>query len=108
MQWFMDNRKDLARHITYMEEDCYGEVQHEHRLLAIPSRERLERVLRYVLDENEFLAPYGVRALSRVHKDQPYVFHVGTERSASTTRPVSRIQDCSAATQIGAAQSGSR
>ena len=79
MQWFMDNRKDLARHITYMEEDCYGEVQHEHRLLAIPSRERLERVLRYVLDENEFLAPYGVRALSRVHKDQPYVFHVGTE-----------------------------
>ena len=43
------------------------------RLLAIPSRERLERVLRYVLDENEFLSPYGMRSVSRVHKDHPYV-----------------------------------
>ena len=40
---------------------------HGRRLLAIPSRERLERVLRYVLDENEFLSPYGIRSLSRVH-----------------------------------------
>jgi hypothetical protein len=47
-----------------------------HRLLAIPSRERLERVLKYVLDEKEFLSPYGIRALSRVHKDHPYVFHI--------------------------------
>ena len=44
-----------------------------HRLLAIPSRERLERVLQYVLDESEFLSPHGVRSLSRVHRDQPYV-----------------------------------
>jgi hypothetical protein len=43
-------------------------------LLAIPSRDRLARVLRYVLDESEFLSPYGVRALSRFHKDNPYVF----------------------------------
>ncbi len=42
-----------------------------------PSRERLVRVLRYVLDESEFLSPYGVRALSRVHLAQPYVFHLG-------------------------------
>ena len=42
-----------------------------HRLLAIPSRERLERVLRYLLDENEFLSPYGIRSLSRVHSEQP-------------------------------------
>ena len=41
---------------------------HGHRLLAIPSRERLERVLRYLLDENEFLSPYGIRSLSRVHQ----------------------------------------
>ena len=40
-------------------------------LLAIPSRPRLERMLRYVLDENEFLSPFGVRSLSRVHKDSP-------------------------------------
>jgi hypothetical protein len=40
-------------------------------LLAIPSRERLQRVLRYMLDENEFLSPYGIRSLSRYHHDQP-------------------------------------
>ena len=45
--------------------------EHAHRLLAIPSRERLERVLRYVLDETEFLSPHGVRSLSRVHADEP-------------------------------------
>ena len=38
------------------------------------NRRRLTKVLRYMLDENEFLSPYGVRALSRYHKDHPYVF----------------------------------
>ena len=39
-----------------------------------PLRPRLERVLRYVLDENEFLSPYGIRSLSKYHRDNPYVF----------------------------------
>src|SRR5262249_27509234 len=43
---------------------------------AIPSRERLERTLRYVLDENEFLSPFGVRSVSRIHLTRPYVFRV--------------------------------
>ena len=43
------------------------------RLLAIPSRERLERVLRYMLDENEFLSPYGIRSVSRIHEAHPFV-----------------------------------
>jgi hypothetical protein len=74
MQWFLRNRRDLSRHISYME-SC--EQGHEaHRLLAIPSRERLERVLRYLFDEREFLAPHGVRALSRIHRDRPYCFDV--------------------------------
>jgi len=74
MRWFLRNRQDLSRHISYMESSEQG---HEaHRLLAIPSRERLERVLRYLLDEREFLAPHGIRALSRVHRDQPYRFDV--------------------------------
>jgi len=73
MEWFVANRRDLARHISYLEPS----VKHGpgRRLLAIPSRERLVRVLRYVLDENEFLSPYGVRALSRVHSARPYVVH---------------------------------
>jgi hypothetical protein len=75
MEWFLSNRKDLARHIAYME----GRAGNAHgvRLLAIPSRERLVRVLRYLLDENEFLSPHGIRALSRVHREKPYVMEAG-------------------------------
>ncbi len=74
MQWFLDNRADLGRHIAYMQAGPAG--HHEHRLLAIPSKERLTSVLRYVLDESEFLSPYGVRSVSRVHEKNPFVFHV--------------------------------
>jgi hypothetical protein len=73
MDWFLANRRDLARHISYLEPS--SENAHAHRLLAVPSRDRLVRVLRYVLDENEFLSPHGIRALSRVHRDKPYVLH---------------------------------
>jgi Mannosylglycerate hydrolase MGH1-like glycoside hydrolase domain len=74
LEWFLKHRQDLARHISYCDQgvhdgDSHG---HVHRLLAVPSRERLVRVLRYVLDENEFLSPFGVRALSRYHREHPY------------------------------------
>src|SRR5207237_537591 len=74
LQWFLENRPDLARYISYFERGSSG--PHRHRLLAIPSRERLIRVLRYVLDENEFLAAGGVRSLSRFHLDHPFVMNV--------------------------------
>jgi hypothetical protein len=77
MRWFLDHRPDLARHVSYMERDETGGSG--HRLLAIPSRERLQRVLRYVLDENEFLSPHGIRSLSRVHRDQPFVLRYGRQ-----------------------------
>ena len=61
-------------------------------LQSIPSRPRLERVLRYILDEGEFLSPYGVRSLSRYHKDHPCImrsrfgeFRVDYEPGESTT-----------------------
>jgi hypothetical protein len=83
MQWFLDNRKDLARHISYMTASGAGagaDMAHRHYLLAIPSKERLARVLKYLLDEKEFLSPYGVRSLSRVHLEHPYVFRAdGTD-----------------------------
>ena len=47
-----------------------------HHLLAIPSPEKLRSVLKYLLDEKEFLSPYGVRALSRYHKDHPFEVNV--------------------------------
>jgi hypothetical protein len=76
-KWFLENRKDLSPQISYMESN------RQHRLLlAIPSRDRLQRVLKYVLDENEFLSPHGVRSLSRIHKDLPYTLKVdGTEHT---------------------------
>lgn len=76
-QWFLENRKDLAQQISCME--TLEENTRFPCLLAIPARERLQRVLRYVLNENEFLSPYGIRSLSRVHKEHPYVFRVGSQ-----------------------------
>ena len=46
-------------------------------LLALVNPERLRRILTKMLDENEFLSPYGIRALSRFHQDHPYVFRAG-------------------------------
>jgi hypothetical protein len=47
------------------------------RLLSPLTRAKLERILSYLLDENEFLSPYGIRALSRYHLEHPFVFHAG-------------------------------
>ena len=46
------------------------------RALSPLSQTRLERVLRYLLDENEFLSPYGIRSLSKYHQDHPFTFQV--------------------------------
>ncbi len=78
-EWFMKYRGDLAKHISYMDHSHNG-PSHKHRLLASPSRERLERVLRYLLDEQEFLSPFGIRSLSKFHDKSPYVFHVKQEQ----------------------------
>jgi hypothetical protein len=75
MDWLIRNRPDLARHISYAE-TCPEGQRHHRRLLAIPSRARLERLLRVLLDENEFLSPHGVRSLSRRHREHPCVIHV--------------------------------
>jgi hypothetical protein len=74
MNWFLRNREDLARNIACMHaREMDG---HARRLLAIPTRERLVRVLRYLLDETEFLSPHGIRSVSRVHRERPYRFDV--------------------------------
>jgi len=49
----------------------------ERGIAALVGPERLRRILSRMLDENEFLSPYGIRALSRYHADHPYVFNVG-------------------------------
>jgi Glycosyl hydrolase family 63 C-terminal domain len=75
-RWFLENRKDLVAHISYMTQDG---ATPGRRLLAIPSKERLERVLRYVFDENEFLSPYGIRSMSKIHEANPFVLRAGGE-----------------------------
>ena len=78
MRWFLTNRPELARHTSYMavESDSEG---HGHRLLAIPSKERLTSVLSFLLDETEFLSDHGVRSVSRAHASDPYIFRHGSE-----------------------------
>src|SRR5690348_6036278 len=79
MRWFLDNRPELAKYTSYMEAAPGEDAAHGHRLLAIPSKERLTSVLRYLLDETEFLSPHGVRSVSRVHDRTPYIFRHGSE-----------------------------
>ena len=81
LKWFVKNRYDLAQHISYMQRRS-PEGSCVMRLLAIPSRDRLVRVLKYLLDEKEFLSPNGVRSLSRAYKDSPYQLELdGTKYS---------------------------
>ncbi|MEM8952663.1 MAG: glucosidase [Verrucomicrobiota bacterium] len=70
-QWFIKHRSDLAGLIGFCAKGNKGGYSGGHRLLALPSRDRLQRVLRYLLDEEEFLSPYGIRSLSKYHDAHP-------------------------------------
>ena len=76
LEWFVRNRPEFREHFEVMEQPEGG----VRRLLSIVGREKLSRVLRLMLDEREFLSPYGIRAVSQIHRDRPYVLVVdGTE-----------------------------
>jgi hypothetical protein len=75
MRWFIANRPELAEHAASLELPGAG----ERRLLAVLERDRLVRVLARVLDEDEFLSPHGVRALSKAHKEHPFVLSIDGE-----------------------------
>jgi hypothetical protein len=70
--WFMKHRPDYSELFHMHERDG-----HEGRLLSIVSPDRLRRVLRWLLDESEFLSPHGVRALSAAHRDHPFSVDLG-------------------------------
>jgi hypothetical protein len=75
MVWFLENKTRLAAQISYMER----RGEDSKLLLAIPSRERIIKILQYMLDEAEFLSPFGIRSLSKVHLEQPYVLNNGQQ-----------------------------
>jgi hypothetical protein len=68
LEWFLAYRPDLSKLVARFQDPGMG----DRRLLALLRRHRLKRVLARVLDEREFLSPFGVRALSRFHADHPY------------------------------------
>jgi hypothetical protein len=69
MDWFLENRPDLAALVSRWREPGAG----ESRLLALVRGHRMKRLLRRMLDPEEFLSDYGIRAISRYHRDHPYV-----------------------------------
>ena len=76
-EWFVRHRPELAQQISYLASHDKGQGPY---LLAIPSRDRLERMLRYMLDENELLSPFGIRSLSRYHGDNPFELKMNGEQ----------------------------
>ena len=72
IEWFARNRPEQTAHL---ELPAGGTC--ERYLLSAVSRPRMERILRRMLDEEEFLSPYGIRSLSRVHATHPFVFMAG-------------------------------
>jgi mannosylglycerate hydrolase MGH1-like protein/glycosyl hydrolase family 63 len=68
LEWFIDNRLDLTENLACMR----SEGARERRLLSIANQDQLRSILKFMLDEREFLSPYGIRALSQFHREHPY------------------------------------
>jgi hypothetical protein len=74
-EWFLQNRPDLTNSISCLQRQGRG----DRRLLSLLTEDRLRKVLRVMLSENEFLSDYGIRSLSRTYKSDPFIFSIGDE-----------------------------
>jgi hypothetical protein len=72
LEWFIEHRPDLTKNVASM--DLGG--QRDRRLLAVVDEQQLRCILKHMLDENQFLSDFGIRALSRVHREHPFVLNV--------------------------------
>jgi Glycosyl hydrolase family 63 C-terminal domain len=70
LEWFMQNRPEL------MDGCMRTRGERDRKLLSIVGSDQLRRILQVMLDEQEFLSPYGIRALSRYHDEHPYTLAV--------------------------------
>ena len=76
LNWFIENKIDVAeRNIASMKRRGKG----DRLLLALVSRDRLEKILKKMLDETEFLSDHGIRSLSKHHAENPYSMHVNDQ-----------------------------
>ncbi|MEO5733842.1 MAG: glucosidase [Rubrivivax sp.] len=90
LHWFFHHRPDLAALVSHFTDPN----RESYRLLALMRRDRLKRVLLRMLDENEFLSPHGIRALSKVHETHPVCFdHGGHAAEVRYTPAESRTRD---------------
>ena len=72
-QWFIQHRPDLVESVGPM----VVPGPNNNLLLGLVRPDQLRRMLGYMLDENEFFSPYGIRSVSRYHQDHPLVFDLG-------------------------------
>ncbi|GET41680.1 MGH1-like glycoside hydrolase domain-containing protein [Microseira wollei] len=71
-EWLINNRPNLQKNIACLEIPGIG----SRRLLAIVNPDKLKSILQRMLDETEFLSPYGIRSVSKYHADHPYIFEI--------------------------------
>jgi hypothetical protein len=89
MDWFLKHHPDVAEHVDVSRVTPQG----PRLLLTIANRQKLERIYRYVLDENEFLSPHGIRALSKFHLDHPFVLKVDGQTHSVNYEPAESSTD---------------
>jgi hypothetical protein len=85
LNWFFENRVYLRDNGNMACVKAEGEDA--RRLLAIVNRERLIKTLKPMLDENEFLSEYGIRSVSKFHKENPYTFYVDGQTHTINYQP---------------------
>jgi hypothetical protein len=76
VELFRKRHPEVAQKIATADDPRIGGYQ-GRRLAAVCNKEKLKHILAYMLDENEFLGPFGIRSLSKYHRDHPYVFYLG-------------------------------
>jgi hypothetical protein len=74
IETFKKRHPELLKHIAPGDEGFIGYAG--RRLMSVCNKKKLEQILSYMLDENEFFGPYGIRSLSKYHMDHPFVFNL--------------------------------
>ncbi len=78
MAWFRERARRMPELLKTIHPTGPGHLGVADRgILALVNPERLRRILTKMLDENEFLSPFGIRSLSKFHEQHPYIFNVG-------------------------------